>query len=499
MTTTNWHQQANTAELNVQNIINGQESDCGGANTLKKYAPHNGELLYQFGEGNSDTVNAAVTSAREAFNDGRWSDLSVAERKTVLLKLADLVEANTETFALYESLDVGKPITNALYNDVASSVHALKESVANIDHLQGFCGSDNGMLAFQLRKPVGVVAGILGWNFPLSLAAAKVGPALITGNSLILKPSEFTSLSTCLLAKLALEAGVPAGVFNVVHGAGATVGDAIAHHNDIDLLSFVGSSATGKRLMTAAGASNMKRLILECGGKSPYLIFDDCPSDLDAVAEDIVATAFPNQGALCIAGTRLLIQDSIKDTLMPKIIAAAKKITPADPLNPDTTFGALVNQAHMDKVLSYIQSGLEEGADLVCGGKQVNQDSGGFYVEPTIFDKVDNQKHRIAREEIFGPVLSVITFKDEAQAIALANDSCFGLSSYAATENLARIHRLGKALKAGSVNVMSASHSQGGNVGGLSVEGHKQSGFGYEMGIAGLAAYTVSTVVCAFN
>ena len=498
MSTIDWHQRAKDADLRIQNLIDGTRSDCSGTEIISKHAPHNGELLYQFGNGDKVAVDDAVSSARAAFDDGRWCNLSVDQRKAVLIKLADLVQDHRETFALYESLDVGKPISNALHDDLVRCVSTLKSAVANVDHLPGNCGDDGGLFAYQLRKPVGVVAGILGWNFPLSLACSKVGPALIMGNSLVLKPSEFTSLSTGFLAELALEAGVPPGVFNVVHGAGATVGDALAHHQDVDLLSFVGSSATGKRLMTAAGNSNMKRLLLECGGKSPYLVFDDCPKDLDALAEDIVATAFPNQGALCVAGTRLLIQESMRDQLLPKIVAAAERITPGDPLLPETTFGALINQGHMDKVLGYIASGKEQGAKLLCGGERVNEDSGGLYLMPAIFDEVDNRKHRIAREEIFGPVLSVITFKDEDEAITLANDTSFGLSSYVASTDMGRIRRVGKGIKAGSVVVMATSEPVGGRV-MTAVEGHKQSGFGFELGVAGLLEYTTSTSVLVFS
>ena len=319
---------------------------------------------------------------------------------------------------------------------------------------------------------------------------SKVGPALAMGNSLVLKPSEFTSLSAWRLAELAIEAGVPEGVFNVVNGAGKIVGDALARHPDVDLLTFVGSSATGKQMMISAGESNMKRLILECGGKSPYLVFDDCPDDLDALAADIVATAFPNQGALCVAGTRLLLQDGIKDKLLPKILEQTQQIKPADPLDPATTFGAIINQGHMEKILAYIESGKESGAALLCGGRQVNKESGGYFIEPTIFDQVPPQA-KIAQEEIFGPVLSVMSFSTEQEAIDLANGTCFGLAAYAATENISRAHRLSQNIKAGALGIVATNTMGVGHV-ELGAEGQKGSGFGVEGGLAGLLAYSTS-------
>ncbi len=496
MTTINWQQRATETTLEVRNFINGEAcsgfTDKDSTNkVIQKNSPRNGQCLYQFEDSRASDVDLAVTSAKAAFQD--WRKVSVYERKTILHKLADLIEANAETFALYESLDVGKPIAHALYGDIPTTVSSLRKAADNADKLLSPCGKDGGVFSYQQRKPVGVVGAIVGWNFPLNLAAGKLGPALAMGNCLVLKPSEFTSLSAWKLAELATEAGIPPGVFNVVNGAGHTVGDALARHPDIDLLSFVGSSATGKQMMVSAGQSNMKRLILECGGKSPYLIFDDCPSDLDMLAEDIVGLAFPNQGALCVAGSRVLIQRNIKEKLLEKIVARTKAIVPQDPLDPNTHFGALVNEAHMNKVLHYIDQGKQQGAELICGGHQVNQASGGYYIEPTIFDKVD-PRHTIAQEEIFGPVLAIFTFDTEEEAIALANDSGYGLAAYAATENSARAQRLGDALRAGQLSI-AASNTMSGLGVELGAEAHRQSGFGVEGGLEGLKAYTVSTAV----
>ena len=513
MTKINWPIRARDLDLRIRNVIDGryvenqnetqampvQNNLPSDNQVITKHSPRDGRLLYTLAAGTEADINQAVANAKDSFEDGRWRKRPVGERKAILEKLADLVEANREELALYESLDVGKPISKALQQDIPRTIATLRHNAEGATQLLSSAGMDGTTFAYQLRKPVGVVGAIIGWNFPLRLASSKVGPALAMGNSLVLKPSEYSSLSASRLAALALEAGVPPGVFNVVHGAGTTVGVALAHHPDINLLTFTGSSATGKQIMIAAGQSNMKRLMLECGGKSPYLVFDDCPDDLDAIAADIVATAFPNQGALCVAGSRVLIQDSIKDKLLPKILEQAAKITPQDPLNPSTTFGAIINEEHLNKVLAYIESAQQEGAQLLCGGKRVHVDiqdseggeSAGSYIEPTIFDQVKPQQ-TIAQEEIFGPVLCVFTFKDEAEAVALANNTCFGLAAYVATENLSRAHRLVQTLDAGAVIVIGTSGSPSGGI-NIGAEGHKESGFGFEGGIDGLASYTVTT------
>ncbi len=488
-----WFHREKSTTFQVRNWINDTYSDCLGEDFIKKYSPRNGKLLYEFATGTGEEVNRAVLCAREAFNKGHWREMTVHQRKNVVNKLADLVEKNKEEFALNESMDVGKPIQAAFHGDTASAAARLRDAADNGDKLLSFCGSDTGFLAYQQRKPVGVVGAIIGWNFPLSMACGRIGPALIMGNSMVLKPSEFTSLSATRLAELAAEAGMPPGVLNVVHGAGNIVGDALAHHPDIDLLSFVGSSATGKQLMLAAGQSNMKRLILECGGKSPFIVFDDCAEDLDFLAGMIVHTAFNNQGAVCVSGSRLLVQSRIKEKLMPKILEQCAQLKPQDPLSPDSNFGALVNEEHMNKVLGYIERGKQQGAKLILGGKQVNSEQGGFYVEPSIFDHVD-PNHDIAQQEIFGPVLSVLTFDEESEAIAIANNSCYGLAAYAATQNLSRAQRLSNALNVGYFMLLSTAAPSGGKV-SIPTEALKQSGFGFDGGIEGLKAYTVSTAV----
>lgn len=497
MTVIDWTQHADKANLRIWNFIDGKQVELSGDDALQKYAPRDGSLLYQLPKGRPAEIDRAVASARQAYQDKRWRGLSLYQRQTALRQLADLIDANQETFALYECLDAGKPISQAL-GEVTMASGMLRESADGADKLFSAYSADGAYCAYQLRKPIGVVGAIIPWNYPLVIAALKIGPALIMGNSLVLKPSEYTSLSASYLAALAIEAGIPPGILNVVNGVGQTVGAALAHHREVDLLSFTGSSATGKQMQIAAGQSNMKRLLLECGGKSPYIIFDDCPDDLDMLASDIVGTAFQNQSQNCMAGSRLLIHSSVKDKLLPKVIDQAAQMVPQDPLNPNTTFGAMIHEAHMNKVLSYIASGENEGARLVSGGRRIHVDTGnreseGFYIEPTIFDNV-NPKQKIFQEEIFGPVLSVLTFNTEQEAVELANNTCFGLSAYVATQNMGRAQRLSQEIVAGSVMFISSStpvecYRE------IGKEGHQQSGFGPEGGLPGLLSYSVSTAV----
>ena len=489
MTTTDWRQRAAEARLEVRDFIDGQHHGVAGDGQVTKHFSADGRFLYDYGRGTRAAVDRAVSAARKAFQDKRWQGKSFGQRKAVLMRLAELLLENRDDLALRDCLDVGKPITKALA-DVAGAAGVLRATAEKMDKQLSPYGCDGAFHVYQMRKPLGVVGAIVGWNFPLSLAVQKLAPALAMGNSLVLKPSEFTPLSAGKLVELAAEAGVPDGVVNLVNGVGATVGDALARHDGVDLLTFVGSSATGKQLMVAAGESNMKRLILECGGKSPFIVFDDCAADLDFLAQDIVAdTAFKNMGQLCVAGTRLLVQESMVDELMPKIIAEAEKIRPSDPLDASTAFGPLMSEGHLKKVLSYVSTGQEQGARLLTGGCRLYEDEGGSFMAPTVFDQV-NPDQVLAQEEIFGPVLSVFTFNDEAEAIALANNSRYGLAAYVATTNVGRAHRLARQLQAGALVLMGTDTPTGGSV-SIKPEAQKQSGFGVEE----LSVYTSSTTV----
>jgi acyl-CoA reductase-like NAD-dependent aldehyde dehydrogenase len=492
-----WVSRAEALTPQIQNFIGGRWTPQAGAPALDKVSPRDGRLLCRFGSRGASEVDDAVRAARNAFEDGRWANLPITRRKDALYKLATLIEQHREELALLECLDVGKPIRDALNFDVPTAAATIRYSAEAVDKLHSrVYGADRSSMSYQLRRPIGVVAGIVGWNFPLVLAAEKIGPALATGNSLVLKPSELTSLSAARIAELAVEAGIPPGVFNVIHG-GPDVGAALALHRQVDLLTFTGSSRTGKRLLIAAGESNMKRLILECGGKAPNIVFDDCP-DLDAVAEGIVARAFWNQGQVCTASSRLLIQSSIKDELLGLVMQKASFLSPGDPLKPDTTFGAVVSQGHKQKVLSFIDSGEREGAKIVYRSDAPSPFAGGFYVPPVVFDLV-SPGQKIAQEEIFGPVLSVLAFADEAEAISIANSTIYGLSAILWTRNLGRAHRVTHGINAGWIVVNATGQRMGGpGPSVLSIGGHKESGIGVEGGIEGLEGYTSRTAVQMF-
>jgi acyl-CoA reductase-like NAD-dependent aldehyde dehydrogenase len=492
-----WVSRAEALKLRVRNFVDGRWKDDRSVDRIEKRSPRDGRLLSTFGAGEAKDAEEAVASARRALEDGRWSKQSAQRRKDVLQNLAALMEQHREELALLECLDVGKPISDALAFDVPVAIATIRSAAETLDHAYGkVFGVDRSSLSYELRRPIGVVAGIVGWNFPLVLAATKVGPALATGNCLVLKPSELTSLSAARIAELAIEAGVPEGVFNVVHGTGA-VGAALSLHRDVDLVTFTGSSATGKKLLIASGQSNMKRLILECGGKAPSIVFDDCP-DIDAVAERVVARAFWNQGQVCTASSRLLIQESIKDAVLRQVIEKAAALKPGDPLNPHTRFGALVSREHKQKVQGYVDGGAKHGAQNVYQSASPPPFEDGFYVPPTIFDRV-SPGQPLAQEEIFGPVLSVIAFRDEAEAIQIANNTIYGLSAIVWTKDMGRAHRVAQGIKAGWIVINATGEPAGGlSVGVKTSGGHKESGLGVEGGIGGLLAYTSHTAVQYF-
>lgn len=493
---TDWIEKARNLSLRVQNFVDGHRRE-GRGSLLDKSSPRDGSLLFQFRSGEPADVEEVVASSRIAFEDGRWSGLPVQARKNALHKLASLVEHHTDELALLECLDVGKPISAALEFDIPITAASIRAAAESADRIGGeVYHADSTNLSYQLRRPMGVVAGIVGWNFPLLLAATKIGPALATGNCLILKPSELTSLATSRLAELALEAGIPEGVLNVIHG-GPGVGAALAHHLDVDLVSFTGSTHTGKKLLIASAQSNMKRMLLECGGKAPNIVFDDCPP-LDLVADAIVARAFWNQGQVCTASSRLLIQAGIKDELLRLLVRKTSALVPGDPLNIETKFGALVSQDHQKKVMGYIRAGEDEGARLLFRSAAPAPNVDGFYVPPVIFDNV-SPSQKIAREEIFGPVLSVLSFRDESEAIRIANGTIYGLSAILWTKDMGRAHRLAQAIRAGWISVNATGRPAGGpGVGVLSVGGHNESGLGVEGGLDGLREYTSSTAVQYF-
>jgi acyl-CoA reductase-like NAD-dependent aldehyde dehydrogenase len=484
----NWRQKAETLALDcVRDFIDGRWQTHAASATAQKFGPRDGALLYRLPLGGAAEADRAVASARVAFEDGRWSRLPLKRRQDVLLRLASLIEQHREELALLECLDVGKPIHDAFNFDLPAASDFIRYCAQAIDKLHSkLYWSEPSSLAYELRRPVGVVVGIVGWNFPLDQAVQKMAPALAMGNTLVLKPSECTSLSAARLAELAVQAGVPPGVFNVVHG-NHQLGAVLAYHRDVDLLSFTGSTRTGRELLLAAGNSNMKRLILECGGKAPNLVFEDCPG-LDAVAEAVMASAFWNQGQVCVASSRLLVEESIKESLLEKLTEKALRLVTGDPLDPSTRFGALVSRAHSDKVASYINEA-ERTAHLVCRGPASIPVANGFYVAPHIFDQV-TAAQKLAQEEVFGPVLAVLSFRDEAQAVAIANDTIYGLSAILWTRDLGKARRVAHEIRAGSIIIHATDRAQAEvNDVALSLGGHKQSGLGVEGGLAGLEAY----------
>jgi acyl-CoA reductase-like NAD-dependent aldehyde dehydrogenase len=494
---TDWISRAQALSVRVGNFIEGRFQTGRGGNTLEKFGPRDGRLLYSFSAGNQMDVDEAVASSKRAFDDGRWSGIPLQRRRDILCKVASLLEEHRDELALLECLDVGKPIRDTLNYDVPTAASIIRFNAEAIDKVHSkVYASSYSNLSYETRRPLGVAAGIVGWNFPVQLAAQKIGPALAAGNTLILKPSELTCLSSARLAELAVEAGVPEGVLNVVHGDRG-VGAALAHHRDVSLLSFTGSTATGKNLLVAAGQSNMKRLILECGGKAPNIVFDDC-GDFDAIAESVVASAFWNQGQVCVASSRLLVQEGVKDEVLQAVIRKMAAVCPGDPLNSDTRFGALVSRDHKEKVLRYIEEGKNDGARLVFQSSSRPPFDGGYYVPSTIFSEVRPER-RIAQEEIFGPVLAVMSFRKEDEAIAIANKTIYGLSAIVWTRDLARAHRVSQSLDTGLVVVNATAKPAGGpNETLLAVGGHKESGVGVEGGMEGLEAYLSKTAVQLF-
>ncbi|NBA98382.1 aldehyde dehydrogenase [Pseudomonas sp. R5(2019)] len=482
-----WEQRAADLMPETRAFIAGRYQPAASGATFDCISPIDGRSLGQVASCADADADAelAVVDARRTFESGVWSRLAPVKRKAVMIRFAALIEAHAEELALLETLDMGKPINDALNVDLPGAARAIRWYGEAIDKVYDEVATTaHDELGLVTREPVGVVAAIVPWNFPLVMACWKLGPALAAGNSVILKPSEKSPLTAIRLAQLALDAGLPAGVLNVLPGFGHTVGKALALHMDVDTLVFTGSTRIAKQLMVYAGESNMKRVWLEAGGKSPHIIFADTADLAAAAAAAASAIAF-NQGEVCTAGSRLLVERSIKARFMPLLIEALGQWKPGHPLDPATRVGALVDRQQLETVLGYIQAGHDQGATLVAGGNRVLEDTGGVFVEPTVFDEVNNRM-RIAQEEIFGPVLSVISFDTPEQAVQIANDSPFGLAAGVWTSDLSRAHLTAKALRAGSVWV---NQYDGGDM-TAPFGGFKQSGNGRDKSLHALDKYT---------
>lgn len=415
---------------------------------------------------------------------GSWSRAAPAHRKEVLLRLAQLLRENLQELALLESLDMGKLVADAAAIDVPGSAGIFQWYAEAIDKLYDeVAPTGSGDLVLVRREPLGVIGAVVPWNFPLDMATWKCAPALAAGNSVVLKPAEQSPFSALRLAELAMEAGLPAGVLNVVPGLGETAGQALGRHMDVDCLAFTGSTAVGKMFLQYSGQSNMKQVWLETGGKSPNLVFADC-GNLDAAADMAAFGIFFNQGEVCSANSRLLVQRSVKDAMVEKLAARAAATQPGDPLDPASKMGALVDARHAANVMRFVEAG-KKTARLVTGGDQVTVNGRGSFVQPTIFDDVSPQD-TIAREEIFGPVLSVIAFDDEEEAIRIANDSVYGLAASLWTDSLSRAHRISERLHAGTVSVNTVDALSPMTPFG----GFKQSGFGRDLSLHALDKYT---------
>ena len=480
-----WESLFQSLSIEGRAFIDGQYQAAVSAETFESLSPVDGRHLANIASCDAADAERAVLAARRSFESGAWSGLAPAQRKRVLIAFADALLANAEELALLETLDMGKPISDSLSIDVPGAANAIRWSAEAIDKVYDeVAPTPVDQLGLVTREAVGVVAAIVPWNFPLMMACWKLGPALATGNSVILKPSEKSPLTAIRIAQLAIEAGIPAGVLNVLPGYGHTVGKALALHMDVDTLVFTGSTKIAKQLMIYAGESNMKRVWLEAGGKSPNIVFADAP-DLNAAAQAAASAIAFNQGEVCTAGSRLLVERSIKDRFLPLVLEALKAWKPGNPLDPATTVGALVDTQQMNNVLSYIEAGHSDGAKLLVGGKRILEETGGTYVEPTIFDGVSNAM-KIAQEEIFGPVLSVITFDSVEEAINIANDTPYGLAAGVWTADISKAHKTAKALRAGSVWV---NQYDGGDM-TAPFGGFKQSGNGRDKSLHALDKYT---------
>jgi aldehyde dehydrogenase (NAD+) len=476
---------AETASIPNRLFINGEFVDAKSGETFDTFNPATEEKITSVASAGAEDVDAAVRAARTQMEPGsEWQKMKPRDRGKILFRLAEMLTARAGEIGRIETIDNGKPIFESQFVDTPAAAECLY-------YFAGWSGKVTGetipvaenAFTYTLREPVGVVGAITPWNFPLMLAVWKIAPALACGNTIVLKPAENTSLSILKFAEYAKECGLPAGVLNIVPGPGTVTGAAMADHPGIDALAFTGSTEVGRALMARA-AKTLKKVSLELGGKSPNIVFAD--ADLDAAARGAINAIFYGKGEVCAAGSRLLVEDSVHDELTSKLIERANKMVAGDPLHPKTRLGALVSKRQMETVLGYIEAGKSEGAKLVAGGERADIGTGkGYFVKPTIFDEVDSNM-KIAREEIFGPVLATIRFSDAENAIEKANSTVYGLAAAVWTRDISKAHRIARAIKAGTVWINTYNLYDP----ALPFGGFKESGFGRDQGRDALDKYT---------
>jgi len=470
--------------LPAAHVIGGASVPAASGATLDTVNPGTGQVIGTLPAGDATDVDRAVVAARQRFESGQWRDMKPAQRKTLMLNLADKLEAAAEEFAVLETIDSGKPISDTRNVDVPLALGTLRFYAEAVDKIHGEVGPTGpDRFSYAVHDPLGVIGAIVPWNFPLLMAMWKIAPAIAMGNSMVVKPSELSSLTALRFAELALEAGIPEGVLNVVTGTGQDAGAALALHRDVDMITFTGSGPVGRQLMRYSADSNLKRVSLELGGKSPHIVFADYP-DLDRAAQAAAWGIFYNAGQVCTAGSRLLVERSIHAEFVEKVLAVARTIRPGDPLDPSTQLGAVISEKQMEGVLTRIARAQQEGAALRLGGSRTRAETGGFYIDPTVFDAVSNGSN-LAQEEVFGPVLAVVPFDTPEEALALANGTEYGLASGLWTGSLDIAHAFARRLHAGLVWV------NGWDACDITMPfgGFKQSGFGRDRSLHALYKY----------
>lgn len=475
------------ATVRTQALINGALVDAEANATFENLNPATGKLLNQVSACSEADVDRAVKAARKAFEAGVWSRMEPRERKRILLNFANIIEANTAELALLDSIDAGKPLTDCETLDLPDVVNNIRWYAEAIDKVFGkISPTGEGNLGLIVREPVGVVGMVLPWNFPAGTLSWKISPALAAGNSIVVKPAELASLSTIRIAELALEAGIPAGVFNVVPGLGHVTGKALGLHHDVDVLTFTGSTEIGRQFLRYSADSNLKKVVLECGGKSPQVVMADAADQLETIAENLAGAAFWNMGENCTCGSRILVQSSIKDAFLDALVKATKSWTVGQPTDRATKLGPLIEASALKRVVGAIAQAKTDGAEIVAGGNRVLEETGGWFVEPTVISEVTPDM-AIARNEIFGPVVAVMTFDTEEEAIRLANATDYGLAATVFATDINVAIRMARQIQAGTVAV------NGYGEGDITTPfgGYKTSGFGgYDKGIEAFDQYT---------